>query len=74
MESKTVCPFCGELHGLVCPFVRAKEYYRSGELKRIEFNEPPAECQHRNRIDMSVSGLEHWLCKDCGLEHEKKLN
>lgn len=69
------CSYCGELHpGLYCPLVRALDFYESGTVRRVEFIDPPQECPHRNKMDLSVSGVEHWICKDCNYEHERKLS
>ena len=31
------CRWCGMMHGLVCPLVKAVEYYQDGSIKRVEF-------------------------------------
>ena len=74
MDDVKVCAYCGTSHSTVCPMIRAMDFYESGQLRRVEFREAPPICQHRNRMDMSVSGLERWICKDCGFEFEKTLN
>ena len=71
-----LCRYCGgKAHkGLYCPALRSIEFYEiTGNLKRVEFHEPPPECQHRNKVEMSTSGWERWRCKDCGFEFEKAL-
>jgi hypothetical protein len=31
---------------------------------------PPDECQHQNKIDMStMGGGVHWICRDCGYQY-----
>lgn len=30
-------------------------------------DDPP--CLHKNRVDMSTMGNEHWVCQDCGFEY-----
>lgn len=36
------CGHCGCWHGLLCPFVKAVEYYPDGTVKRIEYMTTPA--------------------------------
>lgn len=31
------CPYCGYIHDLKCPLVKAFEYNPNGSLKRVEF-------------------------------------
>ena len=31
------CKFCGFNHGVLCPQVKAVEYFPSGKIKRVEF-------------------------------------
>lgn len=76
-ESPTACRYCGNQHTGVCPLIRAMNFYESGALKRVEFNEQKTEqtCQHTNRdTSMATMGWERWRCKDCGFEYEKDLN
>jgi hypothetical protein len=37
MLKLTNCPYCGESHGVLCPQVKAIEYFPSGKVKRVEF-------------------------------------
>lgn len=36
------CPWCGNIHGnpLLCPRLKAVEYWENGVLKRVEFFAP----------------------------------
>jgi hypothetical protein len=35
------CPYCGGRHkGIVCPKIRAIEYFENGTVKRVEFHGP----------------------------------
>jgi hypothetical protein len=36
----TECRFCGKVHGVQCPSVKAIEYFETGEVKRVEFMMP----------------------------------
>lgn len=31
------CRFCGMIHGVMCPAVKAIEYFEDGTVKRVEF-------------------------------------
>jgi len=33
------CPYCGLIHGTVCPRVKAIEYHPGGTIKRVEFHD-----------------------------------
>lgn len=36
------CKHCGTIHGPLCPFIKAVEYYENGTVKRVEYhNRPP---------------------------------
>lgn len=37
MDALTTCHWCGETHGVKCPYVKSIEYYESGEVKKVEF-------------------------------------
>ena len=39
------------------------------QLIDMQEEEPP--CLHKERIDMSTMGGEHWVCKLCGFEYGK---
>lgn len=32
------CPYCGLLHDVTCPRIKAMEYHENGTLKRVEFH------------------------------------
>jgi hypothetical protein len=34
------CPYCGHVHGDLCPQVKAFEYAEDGRVKRVEFFTP----------------------------------
>ena len=36
----TPCRWCGVIHGIHCPLVKAYEYFPDGTLKRVEFHAP----------------------------------
>ncbi len=41
MMAKTEpCIYCGFIHGLKCPMVKAFEYFENGMVKRVEFFAP----------------------------------
>ncbi len=35
------CKFCGVVHGVQCPAVKAIEYYENGAIKRVEYKTAP---------------------------------
>lgn len=35
-----ICPWCGNYHAMICPKIKAMEYWESGLLKRVEFFPP----------------------------------
>jgi hypothetical protein len=43
MTYSSTCSYCGEKHGMICPWVKAKEFYpmddnfKGGGIKRVEF-------------------------------------
>lgn len=56
------CQFCGCVHGVLCPRVKAMEYHANGTLRRVEFRdeqpvavEKPREC-----------------CRDWAVEEEER--
>ena len=34
------CQWCGQMHDVRCPFVRAIEYHEDGSIRRVEFMRP----------------------------------
>lgn len=37
MQEFKGCGFCGKMHGVRCPEVKAIEYYENGTIKRVEY-------------------------------------
>lgn len=38
----SACPYCGLIHNMTCPKIKAIEYYPDGTTKRVEFHGPVA--------------------------------
>jgi hypothetical protein len=45
------CQWCGLMHGVKCPVVKAIEYHENGAVKRVEFLTPGDTTRH------SLAGL-----------------
>lgn len=40
-SSSAACPYCGTIHGPLCPAVKEIEYFPDGKVKRVEFKTAP---------------------------------